>query len=110
MTNVLKKEPVLLGAALTVTVHGVCLLFGLDTAPTAVVDAIALGWVTWLQRILSVPVVKVDAAVDAATDAGRNAALADVSTLHRLQFNPEPPAPPTKKAPAKRAPAKKRAA
>lgn len=110
--NLLKKEPILLGAALIATVHGVCLLSGLDEATTAGVDTIVLAWVAWLQRVLSVPVVKADAATaelknDAAIakaeahDAGRNAALADVASLAPVEpLKAKRPA--KKAAPAKR--------
>jgi hypothetical protein len=122
MLTLLKKEPVLLGTALTATVHGLCLLAGLAAAPTVIVDGIALGWIAWTVRVLSVPVVKADAAVDAARAAGRDAGIADVASLAQVPAAPVTFASgetttfasggvisvaPAKKAPAKKAPAKR---
>lgn len=81
--NLLQKEPVFLGAALTVTADAVALLAGASDTTQTVLHGVTVAWVAWVVRTLSTPTVKADAAVDAATEHGRNAAIADIALLKK---------------------------
>lgn len=92
--NWFSKEPVLLGAALTVTADGVALVAGASEATQAILHGIVVAWVAWIVRSLSTPEAKVGERVAVVAELERNRALADVASLA---------AKPVKKAPVKRA-------
>lgn len=69
----LRREPVMLGAAATATVA--------IAGPSELVTAAAVAWIGWLVRMLSTPTVTAEQEKAQAATAGYQQAVADVSTL-----------------------------
>lgn len=110
--KILSKEPVLLGAALTVTADGVALIAGVSTTTQTILHGITVAWVAWGVRELSTPEAKVAQQVEAAKYVGavEHQALASLTagpaTIHQHFAAPVKKA--AKKAAAKKAPATRR--
>lgn len=102
MLNALRREPVLLGAALSITADGGCLLAGASTEAQAIIHGITLAWVAWGVRLLSTPTVKAEQRVEEAKYVG---AVEQHATALAGQIIAAPPARPTPRARVK-APAK----
>lgn len=58
------KEPVLLGAALTVTADAGALLAGASTTTQAILHGVTVAWVAWIVRSLSTPTQAVEQQVE----------------------------------------------
>lgn len=80
------KEPVLLGAAITVTADGAALLVGASTTTQTILHGITIGWVAWGVRVLSTPTSKVAARLEEAKYVG----AMEHQALVALQPPPKP--------------------
>lgn len=81
--NVLKREPVLLGAAVAATADFVIYVVDLSSEATNLAHLLVLAWIAWLVRLVSTPTVKVDettATAVAAKEAEVHAFLAGAQT------------------------------
>lgn len=81
MIQLLKREPAMLGAALSITLDGAALLAGVSSTAQGILHGITAAWIALGVRLLSTPTVKVAERETELKASARNEALADVASL-----------------------------